>query len=170
MHACCAPCSSSVLPRLEGFTVIQYFYNPNIDTLEEYNRRAEQFRKLGVTPVVEKYDHDEFLEKVRGLENLPEGGERCRKCIAMRLRRAAIKAQSCGAEWFCSTLSVSPHKDAEFINETGAALEREFGVKFLPNDFKKENGFLESVRLSKKAELYRQNYCGCEFSRGGRES
>ena len=165
LHACCAPCSSSVLPRLKGFNVIPYFYNPNIDTLEEYNRRAEQFIKLGVAPIVEEYDHDEFLSAVRGLEDLPEGGERCRKCIAMRLERAAIKAREEDAEWFCSTLSVSPHKDAEFINEVGFTLESKYGVKFLPNDFKKENGFLESVRLSKEADLYRQNYCGCEFSR-----
>ena len=165
LHVCCAPCSSSVLPRLEGFDIVPYFYNPNIDTVAEYGKRAEQFIKLGASPVVEKYDHNEFLSAVRGLENAPEGGERCRKCIAMRLERAAVKAREEGAEWFCSTLSVSPHKDAEFINAVGETLEKKYGVKFLPNDFKKENGFLNSVRLSKQANLYRQNYCGCEFSR-----
>ena len=165
LHVCCAPCSSSVLPRLEGFSVRPYFYNPNIDTLNEYDKRAAQFDKLGATPIVEKYDHGEFLSAVCGLENEPEGGSRCRACIAMRLEKAAAKAREEGADWFCSTLSVSPHKDAEYINCVGNELEKKYGVKFLPNDFKKENGFLESVRLSKKADLYRQNYCGCEFSR-----
>lgn len=165
LHVCCAPCSSGVLPRLNGFDIVPYYYNPNIDTLEEYDLRAEQFLKLGIKPIAESYDHEEFLRVIKGLENEPEGGARCRACIAMRLERTAAKAAEIGADLFCSTLSVSPHKDAEFINQTGARLSEKYGVKFLPNDFKKENGFLLSTQRSKDLGLYRQSYCGCEFGR-----
>ncbi len=169
LHVCCAPCASGVLDRLDGFAVVPYFYNPNIDTSNEYFLRAAQFEKLGVKPVVERYDHGEFCEKVKGLEDMPEGGERCRRCIELRLRRTAQKAAEIGADVFCSTLSVSPHKDAVFINEAGKRLEAEYGVKFLPNDFKKENGFLLSVQRSKAAGMYRQDYCGCEFAKNRSE-
>lgn len=165
LHVCCAPCSCGVLPRLDGFELLPFFYNPNIDTVEEYDKRAAQFRKLGVDPIVAEYDHDEFLSEVEGLESCPEGGERCRKCIALRLRKTAEFAKEKGADLFCSTLSVSPHKDAKFINEVGQKLAEEYGVKFLPNDFKKENGFLKSTRVSKELGIYRQDYCGCEFAR-----
>lgn len=166
LHVCCAPCSCGVLPRLDGFKVIPYFYNPNIDTLDEYELRAEQFSKLGVEPIIEKYDHGEFLREIAGLESEPEGGERCKLCIAMRLRQTAVMAAKMKTDCFCSTLSVSPHKNAEYINEVGEALQKQYGVKFLPNDFKKQNGFLNSTKISKELGIYRQNYCGCEFARG----
>lgn len=165
LHVCCAPCSSGVLPRLVGFEVTHYFYNPNIDTAAEYQLRAAQFAKLGVSPIVAEYDHGEFLSAVKGLESQPEGGERCKACIALRLERTAAEAAKAGADYFCSTLSVSPHKNARFINETGEKLASKHGVKFLPNDFKKENGFLLSTRVSKELEIYRQAYCGCEFAK-----
>ena len=165
LHVCCAPCSCGVLPRLSGFTVLPYFYNPNIDTAKEYDLRAAQFALLGVSPTVEAYRHEEFLQAVRGLESAPEGGERCRICIAMRLERTAQKAKEVGADLFCSTLSVSPHKNAAYINKVGQILAAKYGVPFLPNDFKKENGFLLSTQKSKEYKIYRQNYCGCEFAR-----
>ncbi len=165
MHVCCAPCSCGVLPRLEGYEILPYFYNPNIDTRREYDLRAAQFAKLGVQPMIEIYRHGEFTAAVEGLENEPEGGARCRVCIAQRLERAAQKAKEVGADLFCSTLSVSPHKDADFINRTGQALAQKYGVPFLPNDFKKENGFLLSARVSKEKDIYRQDYCGCEFAK-----
>ncbi len=163
LHVCCAPCSAGVFPRLNGFEILPYYYNPNIDTEQEYVLRAEQFGKLGIEPIIEKYEHGEFLQIARGLENEPEGGSRCKACIALRLERAAQKAVELKADLFCSTLSVSPHKDARFINETGEALAEKYGVPFLPNDFKKENGFLLSVQRSRELALYRQAYCGCEY-------
>lgn len=165
LHVCCAPCSAGVLPRLNGFTVVPYFYNPNIDTQEEYDLRAAQFCKLGVEPHICAYDPDEFLRAVRGLEEEKEGGARCKACIAFRLEKTAQYAKQIGADLFCSTLSVSPHKDAAYINEVGARLAQTYGVAFLPNDFKKENGFLLSARISKEKNLYRQSYCGCKFGR-----
>ena len=170
LHVCCAPCSSSVLPRLAGFTVTPFYCNPNIDTQEEFDKRYAQFVKLPATPVCVPYDHEAFLACVRGLEQEKEGGARCRMCIFMRLEEAAKYAAAHGYDYFCSSLSVSPHKDAAFINEAGEALAQKYGVAFLPNDFKKENGYLESVRLSRAADLYRQNYCGCEFSKNGAEA
>ena len=167
LHVCCAPCSSSVLPRLSSFAVTPFYCNPNIDTKEEFDKRYAQFAKLGVRPVCVPYDHEAFLACVRGLENEHEGGARCRKCIFMRLEETAKYAAAHGYDCFCSSLSVSPHKDAAFINEAGEALAKQYGVAFLPNDFKKENGYLESVRRSKEADLYRQNYCGCEFGKNG---
>lgn len=165
LHVCCAPCACGVLPRLGDFTVLPFFYNPNIDTKEEYDLRAAQFCKLGVAPEVCAYDPAEFMRVAQGLENEPEGGARCRACIALRLERTAMRAKEIGADYFCSTLSVSPHKDARFINETGQALAAKYGVPFLPNDFKKENGFLLSTQVSKEKDVYRQSYCGCAFAR-----
>lgn len=165
LHICCAPCSAGVLPRLNGFRVVPYFYNPNIDSREEYELRAAQFGKLGIEPHICAYDPDEFLRAVRGLEEEKEGGARCKACIALRLEKTAQYAKQIGADLFCSTLSVSPHKDAAYINETGARLAQTYGVPFLPNDFKKENGFLLSTRVSKEKNLYRQSYCGCIFSK-----
>lgn len=161
LHVCCAPCACGVLPRLDGFEILPYYYNPNIDTREEYALRAAQFPALGISPVVAPYDHDLFLRLTRGRERDPEGGERCRICIAHRLEETAKFAAAHRADWFCSTLSVSPHKDARFINETGERLAAVYGVAFLPNDFKKQDGFLLSTRRSKALGLYRQSYCGC---------
>ncbi|MDE7395501.1 MAG: epoxyqueuosine reductase QueH [Clostridiales bacterium] len=165
LHVCCAPCSSSVLPRLSDFAVTPFYFNPNIDTKEEFEKRYVQFEKLGVKPVCVPYDHAAFLQVVQGTEKEKEGGARCHKCIYLRLEETAKYAAANGFAYFCSSLSVSPHKDAAFINEAGEMLAKQYGVSFLPNDFKKENGFFESVRLSKSADLYRQSYCGCEFAK-----
>ena len=165
LHVCCAPCTLGVMPRLMGFTVYPFYYNPNIDTKKEYDLRAAQFLKMGMQPFICEYDHWLFLRLSEVWEREPEGGRRCRACIAMRLERTARQAKMIGADYFCSTLSVSPHKDVNFINEMGQVLAAKYGVAFLPNDFKKENGFVLSAIRSKDAGLYRQNYCGCEFGR-----
>lgn len=165
LHVCCAPCSAGVWERLSGFAVYPYYYNPNIDTIGEYYVRLLQFSKLGLSVRPQFYDHAEFMHAVRGLENEPEGGLRCRVCIAMRLRKTAEYAAARGFDYFCSTLSVSPHKNAAYINSVGEALAAEYGVAWLYNDFKKENGFARSVQVSRDKSLYRQDYCGCEFGR-----
>lgn len=165
LHVCCAPCSSAVIPRLEQFFDITYFYfNPNIYPEQEYLKRKQQFTKLNVDLVDVEYNHNQFLQAVRGLEQEKEGGLRCRACIAMRMRAAFEYAKKVGAEYVTTTLSISPHKDAQFINKTGEELEAEFGIKYLYADFKKENGYLNSTKITAEKGIYRQNYCGCEFS------
>lgn len=165
LHVCCAPCSSAVIPRLEEhFNITYVYYNPNIYPESEYELRKQQFSKLNVKLAQTEYNHKEFLQAVKGQEQELEGGLRCRTCIAMRMRSAFEYAKKIGAEYATTTLSISPHKDAEFINKTGEELEKEFGVKYLYADFKKENGFLQSTRISQERGIYRQNYCGCEFS------
>lgn len=170
MHSCCAPCSTSCLERVkDNFDVTVYYYNPNLDTTEEFNHRAtEQERlckELKVKCVVEEYDKTEFLSAVIGLEDCLEGGARCAKCFELRLKRTAEKAKELGAEYFTTTLTVSPLKNAKLINAIGEKIGKDLGVKFLPSDFKKQNGYKRSVELSKEFDLYRQNYCGCEFSK-----
>lgn len=170
MHSCCAPCSTSCLERVKDyFDVTVYYYNPNLDTVEEFNHRAtEQQRlckELKVNCVVEEYDKSEFLSAVIGLEDCLEGGARCAKCFELRLKRTAEKAKELGAEYFTTTLTVSPLKNAKLINAIGEKIGKDLGVKFLPSDFKKQNGYKRSVELSKEFDLYRQNYCGCEFSK-----
>lgn len=180
LHCCCGPCTAGVAGRLQGFAVTPFFYNPNLDTQAEYDRRAAALHTLlsaaevgdvSWSPeIVSPYDSAPFYACVQGLESLPEGGERCRACIRMRLAATAQTAAERGIEWFCSTLSISPHKDAEFINEAGTELGARYGVRWLPSDFKKENGFALSVRRSRELGLYRQDYCGCAFSRRGGKS
>ena len=170
LHACCAPCSSSCIERLkEFFDITVYYYNPNIDGESEYVRRAEEQKRLceidGVSYACEKYVPSEFYEKVKGKEDLPEGGERCFICYALRLDKTAEYAKENGYDYFTTTLTVSPLKNADKLNEIGAAAGEKYGVKFLPSDFKKRNGYLRSVQLSKEYGLYRQNYCGCVFSK-----
>ena len=170
LHCCCAPCSSSVLEQLkEDYDITLYFYNPNISPKEEHDRRAEELERLlkivGQKPAIyEEYNHEEFLSFVKGLEKEKEGGARCHKCYELRLRKAAQMAKQKGFDFFTTTLSVSPYKNAEYLNELGAKIEREVGAKYLPANFKKKNGFLRVSQLSKEYGLYRQNYCGCEFS------
>jgi len=165
LHVCCAPCSSAVIPRLEQYFNITYvYYNPNIYPESEYLKRKEQFKKLNVNLADTKYNHKDFLQTVTGMEQVEEGGIRCRACIAMRMRYAFEYAKNIGADYATTTLSISPHKDAEFINQTGEELEKEFGIKYLYADFKKENGYLQSTKISAERGIYRQNYCGCEFS------
>ena len=154
LHACCGPCSSAVLEQLcQYFEITVLYYNPNTWPAEEYHRRGEELKKfvaaahpLGVTVVEDHYDPQEFYSAVTGLENEPERGSRCTICYRLRMRRAAQYASENGFDWFTTTLSISPHKDAKRINAIGQELEAEFGVKHLPSDFKKHNGYLRSFR------------------------
>ena len=174
LHACCAPCSSATLERLaDHFDVTILYYNPNIAPPEEYHRREAELERFvrdagyaarGITVVELPYDPQEFYTAVKGLENEPERGNRCTVCYRLRMRRAAQYAKDHGFDYFTTTLSISPHKDAKRINAIGQELEAEFGVKHLPSDFKKHNGYLRSLQLSEAYGLYRQDYCGCEFS------
>ncbi len=170
MHACCAPCSSACLERLKDFfDIMVYYYNPNIDSVEEYAKRsAEQERlckALGVDFVAESYAPEEFYAVAKGLEDAPEGGKRCEKCFYLRLKKTAEKAEEKGFEYFTTTLTLSPLKNAALLNEIGERAAGETGVKWLPSDFKKKGGYLRSIELSKEYGLYRQNYCGCIFSK-----
>lgn len=173
LQCCCAPCSSYVLTVLTAhFDVLIYYYNPNIHPEAEYKKRGEQFEKLfqgggyetKVQWIPAEYDPERFFEAVKGLENEPEGGERCTACFWLRLRETARKAKELGADYFTTTLSVSPHKNAQLLNEIGIQFEKEYGVKFLCADFKKKEGYKQSIALSREYDLYRQDYCGCVYS------
>lgn len=168
LHSCCGPCSTSVLEFLmPKISVTVFYYNPCIMPQEEYELRlSEQARLceiLDVELISGEYDNDRYLSLVKGLEDMPEGGNRCAKCFYMRLKETAITAKNGGYDYFCTTLTVSPHKNAKLINEIGEQIASEVGVPFLPSDFKKKNGYLRSIQLSKQYELYRQGYCGCRF-------
>lgn len=171
LHSCCAPCSSACLEAVhEDFVTTIFYYNPNIDSEEEYlKRKAEQIRFLEETGWADfldcDYEEEEFEKIARGNENEPERGKRCYLCYALRLRKTALAAKAGGYDYFSTTLSLSPYKVSRWINEIGYALEEELGVKFLPSDFKKNGGYLRSVELSKEYGLYRQDYCGCRFSK-----
>lgn len=178
LHSCCAPCSSAVLERLHrDFALTVYYYNPNISPEAEFRHRSDEQRRLaqqmplnGDVRVVEgEYDPENFYARVKGLEDEPEGGARCTVCFEMRLRKTAEYARSIGAEYFTTTLSISPLKDAARLNEIGAALAREYGLKYLHSDFKKKNGYRRSIELSSQYDLYRQDFCGCVYSRQERE-
>ena len=172
LHACCGPCSSAVLEQLcQHFEITILYYNPNIWPDAEYHRREQELERfvaqahpLGVTVVEDRYDPREFYEAARGLEDEPERGRRCTACYRLRMRRAAQYAAQHGFDWFTTTLSISPHKDAARINQIGQELAAEYGVPHLPSDFKKKNGYLRSLQLSAEYGLYRQDYCGCIFS------
>lgn len=176
LHSCCAPCSSYVLEYLSSwFEITDFFYNPNIYPEEEYRKRESELERLiremplrhPVSFRAGHYDPKVFFERVRGMEDLPEGGQRCRVCYELRLREAARMAAEGGFDYFTTTLSISPLKNAAWINEIGQQLEKEFGVRHLPSDFKKRGGYQRSIVLSKEYGLYRQDFCGCVFS--GRE-
>lgn len=175
LHSCCAPCSSHCLSELSpqiGVTVL--YYNPNLDCAEEYEKRKrEQIRFLRETGLADFLDCDyapeEYLAAVRGLEEEKEGGARCAVCFRLRLERTAREAKARGFDYFATTLTVSPLKNAKLINTIGFAVAEEVGVKYLPSDFKKRGGYLHSVRLSEEYGLYRQDYCGCAFSKAERE-
>lgn len=179
LHSCCAPCSSYVLEYLsQYFEITVFYYNPNIYPEKEYHERAgEQKRFIEAFPsqhpisyVEGDYDTKRFYEMARGMEHIAEGGERCFACYELRMREAALLAKEGGYDYFTTTLSISPQKNAQKINEIGEALEAELGIKHLPSDFKKKNGYKRSTELSKEYELYRQNYCGCIFSKNEREN
>ena len=196
IHSCCGPCSSYVLTYLSKyFDITVLYYNPNIYPPEEFDKRKKEQKRLiealnrdlrisdeedGISVMPEgsadirfvagDYDPEVFFEMAKGLEDVPEGGERCFKCYELRMREAAIMAKEGGYDYFTTTLSISPLKNAEKINEIGEELEREYGVKHLPSDFKKRDGYKRSIELSREYDLYRQNYCGCVFSKRDRES
>lgn len=173
LHSCCAPCSSYVLEYLSNyFYITVFYYNPNIYPESEYTKRIlEQQTLIGkmkgkypVSFIAGNYDKDRFYEMAEGLEDIKEGGARCLKCYELRLRETARIAEEGGFEYFTTTLSISPLKNAARLNEIGIRLEKEYQVRYLPSDFKKKNGYKRSIELSKEFGLYRQDYCGCEFS------
>lgn len=179
LHSCCAPCSSYCLEYLRKyFEVTVFYYNPNISFPEEYRHRVEEQKRLIETLnacaaegenricfVEGAYEPERFFEMARGLEDCPEGGERCFGCYEMRLLEAAGLAREGGFDFFTTTLSISPLKNAQKLNEIGQRLAAEYGVAYLPSDFKKKGGYQRSVELSREYGLYRQDYCGCVFSR-----
>ncbi len=174
LHSCCAPCSSYVLEYLSPlFAVTVFYYNPNIFPAEEYEKRVEEQKRLIVSLsgahaidfVAGEYEPDKFIRMAKGLEKEPEGGERCFRCYKLRMEEAARLAARGGYDYFTTTLTISPLKNAEKINEIGEQLAELYGVRHVPSDFKKKNGYRRSVELSAKYGLYRQNYCGCVFSK-----
>ena len=176
LHSCCAPCSSTCLERLkEQFKISVLYYNPNIDDKEEYEKRkAEQVRFLALTDsgalVDCEHDKQAFTDMAKGLESEPERGKRCYLCYELRLRETAKTAKALGYSWFCTTLSLSPYKNADWLNEIGVRVGQEYGVNYLVSDFKKRGGYLRSVEISEEYGLYRQDFCGCEFSKKQREA
>lgn len=178
LHSCCAPCSSYVLEYLsQYFSVTVFYYNPNISKKEEYEKRkAEQIRLIGEMKTNNKvsfldcdYNPAEFFDCAKGYENCTEGGERCFRCYRLRLEKTAQTAKKQNFDYFCTTLSISPLKNAQKINEIGFDVESKQGVKWLPSDFKKREGYKRSIELSRQFDLYRQNYCGCVYSKPSQE-
>ena len=178
LHACCAPCSSYTLEYLAAyFEITLLFYNPNISPESEYTYRANELARLvksapfarNVQLVVEEYAGESFWEMARGGEAEPEGGARCKKCYRLRLEETARFAAEQSFDYFCTTLSISPYKNAEALNEIGRELAERYGVRYLFSDFKKKGGYQRSIELSKEYGLYRQNYCGCIYSKEAAE-
>lgn len=174
LHSCCAPCSSYVLEYLSDyFEITVFYYNPNIAPIEEYEKRVEEERMLiqklptryPVRMEVGHYDLERFYQMAKGLEEMPEGGRRCFGCYELRLRETGCIAREGGYDYFTTTLSISPLKNAQKLNEIGEKVGKELGIAYLPSDFKKKNGYKRSIELSNEYGLYRQNYCGCEFSK-----
>ncbi|MCH5252529.1 MAG: epoxyqueuosine reductase QueH [Lachnospiraceae bacterium] len=178
LHCCCAPCSSYVLEYLHPyFDITVFFYNPNITVDKEYGKRKQELKRyirevsFGSEISVREadYEPEQFLSAVRGYEKEPERGKRCQRCFLLRLEKTAIEAAKGGFDYFCTTLSISPHKDARLLMETGETLAKEYGISYLPSDFKKRNGYKRSIELSGQYNLYRQDYCGCIFSKNQRD-
>lgn len=178
LHSCCAPCSSYTIEYLSKyFSITVLYYNPNISEQSEYEKRkAEQIRLINSLETKNKvsfldceYNSAEFFETAKGYEKCREGGERCFRCYRLRLEKTACLARENGFDYFCTTLSISPLKNAQKINEIGYELEEKYGVLWLPSDFKKREGYKRSIELSKEFNLYRQNYCGCIYSKAERE-
>ena len=173
LHACCAPCSSYVLEYLSWyFKITVLYYNPNIEPKGEYDKRTNELVRLtkemplpfDVEVICGEYDEKVFRDAVNGLENEPEGGKRCRVCFRLRLEEAARIAKAGNYDYFTTTLSISPHKNADVLNEIGEELGRQYQIAWLPSDFKKKGGFQRSIELSSQYGLYRQDYCGCIYS------
>ena len=178
LHSCCAPCSSYVLEYLSPFfRITDFFYNPNISPESEYKKREEELERLiermpfQNRPVFLSgaYCPEKFYEMAKGMESIPEGGERCFACYRLRLEETARMAAEGGYDYFATTLTISPLKNAAKLNEIGEELEQKYGVKHLPSDFKKKNGYKRSIELSAEYDLYRQDFCGCVFSKRERD-
>lgn len=174
LHSCCAPCSSYVLEYLTNyFKITIFYYNPNIYPYDEYKKRlSEQVRLINSLPVKNKidilycdYDNNKFENIVKGLENEKEGGNRCHKCYELRLEKTAITAKENNFDYFSTTLTVSPYKNSKILNEIGDVLSKKYNIKYLYSDFKKKEGYKRSIELSRMYNLYRQNYCGCIYSK-----
>ena len=173
LHSCCGPCSSYVLEYLRQYFKIKlFFFNPNIQPAEEYIKRLEtqtdvltKMQFSDVELIEGEYNPDDFFSAVKGLENEHEGGKRCEICIKMRMKAAANEALKYNTDYFATTLTVSPHKNAPYINTTGESIESEMGIRYLISDFKKKNGYKRSVELCRLYDVYRQDYCGCIFSK-----
>ena len=171
LHACCAPCSTHCLMVLKNYFDITIFYsNDNIYPEEEYDKRLVEIKNfckafdIKIKVVDDGYNHQDFLDAIKGKEELGERSERCYNCYLLRLEKSVIIAKELGFEYFTTTLSLSPFKNSNWINEIGYKLEQKYGVKYLYSNFKKEDGYTDSIRMSEEYCLYRQNYCGCEFS------
>lgn len=178
LHACCAPCSSACLEYLSGhFDITVFYFNPNISPQSEFEKRlAEEERLLSELPleggaklIAGQYDYSRFLDISKGLEDCREGGERCFRCYRLRLEETARLAKEKGFDYFCTTLTISPLKNAEKLNEIGYEAAEKYGVAWLPSDFKKKEGYKRSIELSHQYNLYRQDFCGCAFSRAEAE-
>lgn len=179
LHSCCAPCSSYVLEYLsQYFRITIFYYNPNIYPKEEFYKRVEEQKRLiselpvknEINFIEGRFDSDRFYEIAKGLEKEKEGGQRCFNCYELRLRETAILAKEQGFDYFTTTLSISPYKNAQKLNEIGINLSQEYNTEYLFSDFKKKNGYKRSIELSKQYNLYRQDYCGCIFSKLEREA
>lgn len=177
LHCCCAPCSSYVLEYLQQyFAITVFFYNPNISEEIEYDKRKKELKRYisevefgnKIQYLDSDYDSSLFLTVAKGYENEPEKGKRCRRCFHLRLEETAKKASEGKYDFFCTTLSISPHKNADMLMEIGEKVGKQYGVSYLPSDFKKKNGYKRSIELSKQHNLYRQDYCGCVFSKEAR--
>ncbi len=169
LHICCAPDATTAYKRLAlHHEVVGYFFNPNIQPRQEYEKRKNALEKLSrawdFDVIYPDYDPKPWFKSVKGLEKFPEGSIRCKACMAFRLRYTAELAKKLNFDAFATSLTTSPHKDVEFINDIGTRIAKHVGVKYIPSVFRKKDGFLESVRVSRKLGLYRQNYCGCIFS------
>lgn len=174
LHSCCAPCSSYVLEYLsEYFDITIYYYNPNISPIEEFNKRIEEQKRLiSELPVKNKisfisgnYENDKYEKIIKGLEEQPEGGSRCHLCYKLRLEETAKLAKEKGFDYFTTTLSISPYKNSKVLNEIGEELGKVYDINYLYADFKKKDGYKRSIELSKIYGLYRQDYCGCVYSK-----
>lgn len=177
LHSCCAPCSSAVLEKLqEIFEITVFYYNPNISEDSEYRKRVEEQKRLidafnqkkpecPIQIIDGDYEPERFYEIAKGLETCPEGGERCSRCYALRLEKTAQLAKEGGYDYFTTTLTISPLKNAAKLNEVGEEMSSKYETAFLPSDFKKKEGYKRSIELSKEYDLYRQNFCGCAFSK-----
>ena len=179
LHACCAPCSSAVLERLSNFFKISiFYYNPNITEESEFIKRINELKrfvsefktKYPVEIIEGNYEPNKFMEMAKGLENEPERGKRCYKCYEMRLEETAKIAEELGFNHFATTLTLSPHKNANWINEIGENLNKKYKANYLYSDFKKKEGYKRSIELSKTYNLYRQDYCGCIYSKKSRQA